>query len=106
MQLTQPSRSPAAIWNRLIRPDHDDMSPDAARYFLKLTFDKQDLDRMHALAVKNQEGKLTEQELQELNNYRQIGLELDLLRAKARRAIKQSCTAPLKLDHQKDFLKA
>jgi len=63
------------------------MSPEAASFFLKLTFDQQDLDRMHELAVKNQAGNLTIDEQKELNAYRQIGLELDLLRAKARRAL-------------------
>jgi hypothetical protein len=88
MQLTHTPNTPAAIWNRLLRPDQDDMSVEAARFFLKLAFDQQDLDRMQTLAAKNQEGELTAEEQEELNNYRQIGLELDLLHAKARRAIK------------------
>jgi uncharacterized protein YnzC (UPF0291/DUF896 family) len=66
------------------------MSPEAARFFLNLAFDQRDLDRMHELTVKNQDGMLTAEEAEELKNYRQIGLELDLLRAKARCAIKQS----------------
>ncbi len=63
------------------------MPPEVARYFLDLAFDQQDADRMHALAVKNQEGELTPDEQDQLNAYRQIGLELDLLRAKARLAV-------------------
>ena len=59
MQLTHTSNSPAAIWNRLLRTDEDDMSSEAACFFLKLAFDQQDLDRMHELAVKNQAGRLT-----------------------------------------------
>ena len=86
MQLTLTANTPAAIWNRLIRPDEDDMSPEAARYFLKLAFDKEDIERMHELTVKNQAGGLSTGEAEELKNYRQIGLELDLLHAKARRA--------------------
>src|SRR5437763_10032082 len=93
MQLTHTPNTPAAIWNRLLRPDEDDMSPEAARFFLKLAFDQQDLDRMQELAVKNQAGKLTVGEQEELKNYRQIGLELDLLHAKARRAIRQPPSA-------------
>jgi uncharacterized protein YnzC (UPF0291/DUF896 family) len=92
MSLTESPATPAAIWNRLIRPDRDDMPPEAARYFLKLAFDQHDLDRMHELAVKNQAGELTADEGDELSAYRQIGHELDLLRAKARRAV-QSATA-------------
>jgi hypothetical protein len=90
MQLTQTPNTPAAIWSRLLRPDHNDMTPEAARFFLKLAFDRQDLDRMHDLAIKNQAGDLTPEEQEELKNYSQIGLELDLLRAKARLAVKKS----------------
>jgi hypothetical protein len=87
MQLTESPSTPAAIWNRLLRPGRNDMPPEAARYFLKLAFDQEDLDRMHDLAVKNQAGDLTAEERDELSVYRQIGLELDLLRAKGRRAV-------------------
>jgi hypothetical protein len=84
---TQTINTPTAIWARILRPEVSDMTPDAARFFLKLSFEKKDLDRMQELAVKNQDGGLTAEELEELKNYRQIGLELDMLRAKARRAI-------------------
>jgi hypothetical protein len=87
MQLTENAATPSAIWTRLLRPDRNDMPPEAARYFLNLAFDQQDLDRMHALAVKNQDGELTGEERDQLTAYRQIGLELDLLRAKARLAV-------------------
>ncbi len=42
---------------------------------------------MHELAVKNQAGTLDADEAEELRNYRQIGLQLDLLRSKARQAM-------------------
>jgi uncharacterized protein YnzC (UPF0291/DUF896 family) len=87
MQLTNTPTTPAAIWTRLIRPQHSDMTPEAARFFLKLEFDKQDLDRMHELTVKNQAGELSAAEVEELQTYRQVGLELDFLRAKARSSI-------------------
>lgn len=92
MQLTESPSTPAAIWTRLLRPDRNDMPPEAAHYFLQLAFDQQDLDRMHALAVKNQADDLTDAEREELGAYRQIGLELDLLRAKARRAVQTAAT--------------
>jgi uncharacterized protein YnzC (UPF0291/DUF896 family) len=81
--------TPSAIWTRLLRPDRaDGLTPEAARFFLGLAFDQRDLDRMHTLAVKNQAGELTPAERDELKNYRQVGLELDLLRAKARHALR------------------
>jgi hypothetical protein len=89
MQLKHTPNTTAAIWSRLIRPEKNDMSSDAARFFLSLEFDSKDLDRMHELAVKNQSGGLDAQESEELKNYRQIGLELDFLRAKARGALKK-----------------
>jgi len=33
----------ADIWYRLIRPDLDDLSTELARFFLRLTFDQNDL---------------------------------------------------------------
>jgi hypothetical protein len=89
MQLIQTTNTPAAIWTRLLRPEQNDMEPAAARFFLKLTFDQRDLARMHELTMKNQAADLSASELEELKNYRQIGLELDLLRAKALGTIKQ-----------------
>jgi len=79
------------------------MTPEAAQFFLNLAFAQQDLDWMHQLAVKNQEGELTDRELQELNDYRQIGLELDLLRDKARRAIKRSSSCLVTPANADDF---
>lgn len=89
MQLTDTHNTTAAIWTRLLRPDKGTMSPEAAHFFLDLAFDRHDLDRMHQLAAKNQAGKLTPAEHDELKTYRQVGLELDLLRAKAKLALKQ-----------------
>src|SRR5437762_1492517 len=45
-----------AIMARLIRPNRDDLSPEAAQAILALDFDPQDRDRMHQLALKAQEG--------------------------------------------------
>lgn len=89
MQLTDTSNTPGAIWTRLLKPDHGDMTPEAARFFLKLSFDQHDLNRMQELAARNQQGKLTPDEQDELKNYRQVGLQLDLLRAKAKLTLKQ-----------------
>jgi uncharacterized protein YnzC (UPF0291/DUF896 family) len=65
------------------------MSAEAARFFLTLSFDQHDLERMDELVVRNQEGKLTPEEQDELRNYRQVGLQVDLLRAKAMLTLKQ-----------------
>ena len=63
------------------------MPVDVARFFLNLSFDKSDAERMHELTTRNQQGTLGPDELDALRNYRQIGLQIDLLRSKqARRA--------------------
>ena len=53
-----------------------------------------DLNRLHELAVKGQNGDLTAEEAEALRNFRQVGLQIDLLRSKARLAIKQSANQP------------
>jgi hypothetical protein len=81
--------SEAAIWQRVIQPEDDDLSAAAARAFLRLRFQSHDLERMHALAVKNQQETLTEQEIADLDAYRRVGLLLELLQAKARLILKK-----------------
>jgi hypothetical protein len=81
--------SETAIWERVIHPERGDLPREAAMYFLNLAFEAGDLDRIHELAVKNQDGTLTADEVEALRNYRQVGLQLDLLRSKARLAIGQ-----------------
>ena len=80
----------AAILSRLIRPERDDLSPEAARSILKLEFDADDRARMHELATRGQAGTLTEAEQLELESYRRVGRMLDLMRSKARRSLKRA----------------
>jgi hypothetical protein len=84
----------AAILGRLIRPEQDDLSPDAARSILRLDFGAQDRVRMHELAVKAQHGTLTEADEAELASYRGVGRLLELLRSKARRSLKRAGFEP------------
>ena len=78
----------AAILERVLRPNKDRFEPVVARAILKLHFDNDDAHRMHELLMRNQNDELTPQEQEELDNYRRIVLFLDLLRSKARRALK------------------
>jgi hypothetical protein len=80
----------AAILGRLIRPEQDELSPDAARSILRLDFDTQDRARMHELALKAQQGSLTAADEAELASYRGVGRLLELLRSKARRSLKRA----------------
>jgi HNH endonuclease len=76
--------SEAAILGRLIRPEEDDLSPEAARSILKLDFDAHDHARMHELISKAQQGSLSPADEAELSSYRGVGRLLDILRSKAR----------------------
>ena len=60
----------------------------AAEAWLAIHFEQSDLDRMHELAVKNQEDKLTSKEKTELESYRHVSFLLDLMHSKARRSLK------------------
>jgi hypothetical protein len=89
MPTTPTANHHSAVLSRVIRPERDDLSPDAARSILNLSFEQADLDRMHELAVKGQEGELTEEEQAQVAEYRQVGLLLDLLKSKARLSLKK-----------------
>ncbi len=81
--------SDTAILSHLTWPDDDALSPAAAEGWLAIRFDKQQLDRMHELVTKNQDGKLTAKEKRELDNYRRVGFLLDLMHSKARLFLKK-----------------
>ena len=75
----------AAIIARIIHPERADLSNDAAQAVLRLfSIDQADLDRMHDLAVKNQDDALTPAEKVELENYIRVSYLVDLMHAKAR----------------------
>ena len=52
---TPPPTGEAAILGRLIGPDDGRLSPAAAKALLAIRFDRHALDRMHELAVRNQQ---------------------------------------------------
>ncbi len=81
--------SDTAILARLIRPEEDTLSVDAAESLLRIRFEQRDLDRMHDLVTRNQEAPLSAAEQTELENYRRVSFLLDLMHSKARRALKK-----------------
>jgi hypothetical protein len=80
--------SELAIFARLIRADHSDLSRELARYILTLGFDDEDQKKMTDLAERNQEGLLSSDEKAELENFVKAGHMLALLHSKARLALK------------------
>ena len=92
MQTDQPAKtrtSEVAIFGRLIKTDNGDLSRELARYILTLGFDEEDQARMRELAEKNQEGALSPEEQEELQNYVKAGHLLALLHSKARKSLKK-----------------
>ena len=87
---TLPPRSPAAIWGRVLLPAKEDLSPEQARYFLRLSFPPRDVRRMNALSAKARAGTLTAAEDEELENYVHVGHLLGTLQSRARQALKQT----------------
>lgn len=79
--------SEAAILKRLIEPEKDDLTPDTARYILRLSFRDTDLERMDELAAKARAGTLGEDERAEIENYEHVGHMLALMQSKARRSL-------------------
>jgi hypothetical protein len=82
------TKSEAAIWSRIIEPEKNGLSPEAARSLLALGFSEEDKARMVELARKNQEGLLTDEEREELEGYVKVGDVLSLLHLKARKSLK------------------
>ena len=52
--------SETAILSRVLDPESEPMTPEAAHYFLSAKFPQEDADRMNALADKSRQGTLTE----------------------------------------------
>jgi hypothetical protein len=90
MQPSPISSSEAAIIGRLIKPDHGDFSPKAARELLSLQFGEEDQARMRELSLKAQEGTLTASEQADVESYRRVGYWLGILWSRARISLKRA----------------
>lgn len=79
----------AAVLTRGVRPERDDLAPDEARALLRMGLEKEDLDRLHQLIAKNQDGELTPVEQADLESYLRLSSLFDLMHARARRSLKR-----------------
>lgn len=75
------------ILARLLGNDEGRLPATTARYFLSLTFTEAEKNRMHDLAIRNQEGSLTASEQEELFGYAKAGSLLSILKSRSRRAL-------------------
>lgn len=85
--MTITANSEADILSRIIAPNKAGLSIEAARSILALSFDPDDIDRMNELSDKANEGILSEDEEQQLNNYERVGHLLAILQSKARTSL-------------------
>jgi hypothetical protein len=79
-----------AILERLIEPEIDDLSPETARYLLRLDFPRKDHQRLQRLSAKASAGTLSEKERAELDDYLRVADLLALMQSKARRALRRA----------------
>ena len=87
------SISDTAILSRLTFPEGDGITPELARGLLAIRFNEVDLARIKELLSKNSEGEWTSLEQTEMENYRRVSFLLDLMHAKARRALKSASSS-------------
>lgn len=80
----------AAILERLIEPDNDDLGPEAARSILRLRFRKDDHARMARLQAKASKGTLTAGDREQLDEYLRVADMLAVLQSKARKSLKRA----------------
>lgn len=84
-----PHTGDAIVLARLIRPNDDDLPPQAARALLNIRFDSRELDRIQELVTRNQDDALTPAEKADLESYLRVSAFVDLMHAKARRSLKK-----------------
>ena len=70
---------------RILQADGQELTPEAARYWLSVKLPASDQDRVDDLSAKARAGSLTEAESQELDNYLHVGFLLGTMQARARR---------------------
>jgi hypothetical protein len=81
--------SEVGVLRRLIKPQRGDLSPGAAREFLRWKLAPRDRTRMQELAAKARNGSLTSTEMQESESYERIGHLVALLKSKARKSLQK-----------------
>ena len=77
----------SAMLARILQAGEQELTLDAAGYWLSVKLPASDQNRVDELSAKARAGSLTEVETQELDNYLHIGFLLGTMQAKARRLI-------------------
>ena len=80
----------ATILARIIQAENEELTPEAARYWLSRKLPPADEERVEELSTKASAGSLTESEQQELDSYLRIGILISIIQSKARQLLKIS----------------
>jgi hypothetical protein len=78
------------ILQRLIFPFDENLDPDAARALLRIRFDRAATRQINQLLRKNQRGAISADERLLLDKYIRTGKFIDVIQAKARKALKKA----------------
>jgi hypothetical protein len=81
------SDNEVTILARFLTNGNGPMPKSLARYILNLTIGQKDKDRMHELAVRNQDDALTPAERKEMHDFGKAATLLSILKSKARRTL-------------------
>jgi hypothetical protein len=84
----------AAILSRALQVKDKDVPPEGARFILGLGIREEDKKRMLKLLEKQQKGRITAQEKDELESYVQADNLLSILKAQALLALKRAGQEP------------
>jgi hypothetical protein len=82
--------SEADILHDIVGPDRPGLSPEVARFLLKLKFSDKSAMQIRRLLQKNNRGAVDAQERLLLERYLRVGQFLDLLQAKAKLSLDES----------------
>ena len=84
----------ADLLARVIKPDDAELSPQAAKFILTMTFTETDRREMDILANKARQGTLSSEEQAAIDSYERIGNLLSLLKSKARLSLQRPSESP------------
>ena len=87
---TSTTTSTRDVMDQLVFPFDEDLDPNAARALLRIRFDRDATKHINHLLRKNQRGAISAEERLVLEKYLRMGKFIDVLQAKARKALKQA----------------
>ncbi|HET6252158.1 MAG TPA: hypothetical protein VFE47_31015 [Tepidisphaeraceae bacterium] len=78
----------SGILRRMLGPDEAPLPPEVASFFLKISLDANDSDRIARLSEKANEGELTSEEADQLSYYIMLADFIAIMHSKARVSLK------------------